>query len=140
MAGVHSAAMKGPSVLLVAGAYFPEISAAGLQCQAVAAELGGRARMSVLATAVDRTLPANEVVDGVSVARVIIDVRSALSKIIASIRLLSALAARLGRVDVIHVHGVSQKNLPAAVMAPDVSGIRSAIALRSVVWLARVQT
>jgi glycosyltransferase involved in cell wall biosynthesis len=107
----------GPSVLLVAGAYFPEISAAGLQCQAVAAALRGRATMSVIATAVDGTLPANDVVDGVAVTRVIVDVRSAFSKIVASVRLVTALAARLWQVDVVHVHGFSQKNLPAALAA-----------------------
>ena len=64
-----------PSVLLVAGAYYPEISAAGLQCQAVAAALKGRARMSVLVTAVDASLPAGETIDGVSVHRLTIDVR-----------------------------------------------------------------
>lgn len=109
--------MKAPSVLLVAGAYYPEISAAGLQCQAVAAALRGRARISVLVTAVDPALPPAEVIDGVSVIRVGVDVRSGASKVSASIRVLGKLAATIPGVDVIHMHGFSQKNIPIAVMA-----------------------
>ena len=106
-----------PSVLLVAGAYYPEISAAGLQCQAVAAALRGRARVSVLVTAADPALPSVETIDGVAVTRVAVDVRSGASKASASIRLLGRLAGLLPRVDVIHIHGFSQKNVPVAVMA-----------------------
>lgn len=109
--------MSVPSVLLVAGAYYPEISAAGLQCQAAAAAIGGRARMSVLVTAVDPALPSSEIVDGVAVTRVGVDVRSGVSKASATVRLLSTLARLLPRVDVIHVHGFSQKNIPVALMA-----------------------
>jgi len=106
-----------PSVLLVAGAYYPEISAAGLQCQAVAAALEGRARMSVLVTAVDPSLPAEETIDSVAVTRVGVDVRSGASKAGATIRLLVKLAGLLPSVDVIHLHGFSQKNVPIALMA-----------------------
>ena len=106
-----------PSVLLVAGAYYPEISAAGLQCQAVASALRGRARVSVLVTAVDPTLPSAEVIDDVAVTRVGVDVRSGASKASASIRLLCRLAGLLPGVDVVHMHGVSQKNVPVALMA-----------------------
>ena len=109
--------MKAPSVLLVAGVYYPEISAAGLQCQAVAAALRGRARLSVLVTAVDPALPSSETIDGVPVTRVGVDVRSGMSKASASVRMIGRLAGLLPRVDVIHMHGFSQKNVPIAVMA-----------------------
>lgn len=105
------------SVLLVAGAYYPEISAAGLQCQAVARALVDRARMSVLVTAVDTTLPAREIVDSVRVTRVGVDVRRRASKASASIRLLAKLTAILRAVDVVHLHGFSQKNVPVALAA-----------------------
>jgi glycosyltransferase involved in cell wall biosynthesis len=105
------------NVLLVAGAYYPEISAAGLQCQAAAAVLKDRARISVLVTAVDAALPASETIDGVAVTRLAIDVRSPVSKVIATIRMVARLAALLPRIDVVHIHGVSQKNLPVALMA-----------------------
>jgi glycosyltransferase involved in cell wall biosynthesis len=109
--------MTSPSVLLVVGAYYPEISAAGLQCQAAAAILKDRARVAVLATAVDPSLAAHETIDGVAVHRLTIDVRSGVSKAGASIRLLAKLVALLPGVDVIHVHGFSQKNLPVALAA-----------------------
>src|SRR2546427_10141536 len=78
-----------PRVLLVTGAYYPEISAAGVQCRAVAAALGGRVRFSVLTTSVDRSLPATDRVDDVIVHRVTIDVRSRLSKARAAVRLVA---------------------------------------------------
>src|SRR5262245_15796542 len=105
------------SVLLVAGAYYPEISAAGLQCQAAAARLEGRVKMSVLATAVDPSLPSTETIDGVTVHRLAIDVRSVISKAGASLRIVAKLLSVLPGKDVVHVHGVSQKNVPVAVMA-----------------------
>jgi glycosyltransferase involved in cell wall biosynthesis len=106
-----------PSVLLVAGAYHPEISAAGLQCQAVAAALRGRVRFSVLATAVDSTLAPFEIVEGVPITRVAVDVRSGLSKAMASARVVARLSSMRSTVDIIHVHGVSQKNGPISLMA-----------------------
>jgi len=111
------AATRAPSVLLIAGAYHPEISASGLQCQAVAAALRGRARFSVLVTAVNSTLAPDEVIDDVPVSRVIVDVRSRLSKAAASVQLVSRLAQMRSTLDVIHVHGLSQKNVPVALMA-----------------------
>jgi glycosyltransferase involved in cell wall biosynthesis len=104
-------------ILLVAGAYYPEISAAGLQCQATAAVLKDRARISVLVTAVKPGLPASETIGGVDVLRVGVDVRSPMSKGMATIQMVARLAGILPRVDVVHIHGVSQKNLPVALMA-----------------------
>jgi len=109
--------MRTPSVLFIAGAYSPEISAAGLQCQAVAHVLRGRARMSVLATAVDPSLPETSVVDDILVRRVRVDVRSGTSKAGATVRMVRALAGVLRGVDLVHLHGVSQKNVPVAVTA-----------------------
>ncbi|HKF68227.1 MAG TPA: glycosyltransferase, partial [Vicinamibacterales bacterium] len=110
-------ASRAPSVLLIAGAYHPEISASGLQCQAVAAALRGRARFSVLVTAVNSTLAPDEVIDDVPVSRVMVDVRSRFSKAAASVQLVSRLAQMRSTLDLIHVHGLSQKNVPVALMA-----------------------
>ena len=104
-------------VLLVAGAYYPEISAAGLQCQAAAAAIDGRAQMSVLVTAVDPSLATTETIDGVAVTRVGVNVQSGWSKASATVRLTSQLARLLPDIDIVHVHGVSQKNVPVALMA-----------------------
>ena len=72
------------SVLMVTGAYHPEISSGGLQCQTMARELIGRATVNVLTTAVDPALPAHGFVDEVPVTRIHVDVRSRASTAAAS--------------------------------------------------------
>src|SRR5207248_6413417 len=107
-------------VLLVTGAYYPEISAAGLQCRTVAAALGDRVRFGVLATAVDPLLPAVALVDGVAVYRVWVDVSrlwSLWSKLTASARLIARLVRIQGDYDIVHLHGFSQKNVPVMWLA-----------------------
>ena len=104
-------------MLLVTGAYYPEISAAGVQCRAVASALGGRVALSVLTTAVDPALPGVDAVDGVVVRRVIVDVRSRASKAIASFRLARRMLQARRTYDIIHVHGFSQKNVPVSILA-----------------------
>ena len=104
-------------MLLVTGAYYPEISAAGVQCRAVASALGGRVALSVLTTAVDPSLPGVDAVDGVVVRRVIVDLRSRASKAIASVRLARRMLQAGRTYDIIHVHGFSQKNVPVSILA-----------------------
>ena len=104
-------------MLLVTGAYQPEISAAAVQCRAVAAAIGGRARVSVLTTAVTPSLPSIETIDGVVVHRVTVDVRSRASKMLASVRLARQMLKAADTYDVVHVHGFSQKNVPVAILA-----------------------
>jgi glycosyltransferase involved in cell wall biosynthesis len=112
---VRDAAIR-PRVLLVTGAYYPEISAAAVQCRAVAQRLQHRAALSVLTTAVTPSLPAFDRIDGVAVHRVVVDVRSARSKAIASIKLASSMLRQRGTYDVVHLHGFSQKNLPVSAL------------------------
>jgi len=101
-------------VLFVTGAYSPELSSGGLQCQEVARQLRGRIDARVLTTAVDRHLPRRSQVDGVLVSRVDVDVTSRLSKLGALVRMALELV-RIGRwVQVVHVHGYSQKNIVVA--------------------------
>jgi glycosyltransferase involved in cell wall biosynthesis len=101
-----------PRVLLVTGAYHPEISASGVQCRAVAACLRGRAEFSVLTTAGDAALPSVETIDGVVVRRVHVDVGSRASKAAASAALARQTLQASRTCDIIHVHGFSQKNVP----------------------------
>jgi mannosyltransferase len=109
--------MRSDAVLLVTGAYHPEISAAAVQCRAVVAALRGRMQFGVLTTAVADGLPSIDRVDGVAVFRVPIDVRSGWSKMFAMVRLVVRLL-RLGRrYRVVHLHGFSQKNLPVTAVA-----------------------
>lgn len=109
--------MPFPRVLLVTGAYYPEISAAGVQCRAVAAALRDRVRFSVLTTAVDPSLPSHEIVDEVHVYRVAVDVRRLLSKARASVGFVGWIARLRQSIDIVHLHGFSQKNVPVTLMA-----------------------
>ena len=106
-----------PGVLLVTGAYYPEISSAAQQCRAVARALSTRARFSVLATAVDRTLPSEADVDGVRVFRLPIDVTDTGSRIAAALRLGRIMLRARRQFDVVHIHGVSSKNVPVTALA-----------------------
>ena len=106
-----------PRVLLVTGAYYPEISAAGVQCRAVAAAIGDRAQLSVLTTAVDPRLTPDGIVDGRPVFRVVVDVTRSGSKALASVRLVRRMLRASGTYDMIHLHGFSKKNVPASILA-----------------------
>jgi glycosyltransferase involved in cell wall biosynthesis len=102
---------------MVTGAYYPEISSSGIQCQTVARAVRDSVAIEVLTTSTDRALPAREVVDGVRVRRVFVDVRSPLSRLRASIVLVVRLFRSMPRVDIVHVHGFSTKNVFVAAAA-----------------------
>jgi glycosyltransferase involved in cell wall biosynthesis len=104
-------------VLLVTGAYRPEISSGGLQCESAARSLRGTVAFLVLTTATDRSLPARETVDGVPVSRVSIDVRRRWSRARAAVRMLAALLRIVPHVDLVHLHGCSGKNVLVTAVA-----------------------
>jgi glycosyltransferase involved in cell wall biosynthesis len=106
-----------PRVLMVTGAYYPEISSGGVQCQTMARLLMPRVRVHVLTTAVDRTLPRHAIVEGVPVSRIMVDVTSAMSRILAARRMFLELLRLARRSDVVHVHGCSSKNVLVALVA-----------------------
>jgi glycosyltransferase involved in cell wall biosynthesis len=95
-------------VLLVTGAYYPQISSSGIQCRAVARVLAGRVRFHVLATATDPALAACELVDGVEVRRVLVDPER--PSLRALVRFLVQYVRAAAGTDLVHVHGVSRKN------------------------------
>jgi glycosyltransferase involved in cell wall biosynthesis len=104
-------------VLLVTGAYAPEISSGGLQSQMVAAALADRVEFHVLTTAVDPGLPRRSEVDGVPVSRVAVNADSLLSKVTAAAPMLIEVGELMRNTDVVHLHGYSQKNLPVTAFA-----------------------
>ncbi len=109
---------EGPlRVLLVTGAYAPEISSGGLQSQMVAQALAGRVAFKVLTTAVDTTLPRRSVVNGVPVSRIVVDADSPRSKLSAAGPMLAETTALMRDTDVVHLHGYSQKNVPVTAVA-----------------------
>jgi glycosyltransferase involved in cell wall biosynthesis len=104
------------SVLWITGAYFPEFSAGGLQCQAVAREIRGRISVAVLTTATTPTLPAYAEVEGVGVTRVRVEPGGSRS-LAASAAMTAALMRLLPRADIVHVQGFSTKNVLVLAMA-----------------------
>ncbi len=100
-----------PRVLLVAGAYSPELSSGGLQSAAVARALGPHLDAVVVTTSSDPTLSRQDRVDGVPVSRVYINVNSRLSFVGALLRLTLAVVRLLPGVDVVHIQGYSTKNI-----------------------------
>src|SRR5687767_3966047 len=102
---------------MVTGAYFPEISAGGLQSRAVARELAARADVRVLTTSTDPSLAARDTIDGTRVSRIYVDVKSRASRLRATLQMFSELLRVVPRVDLIHVHGFSSKNILLAVVA-----------------------
>ena len=96
---------------MVTGAYAPEISSGGLQCQSMARQLAGRVEVDVLTTAVDPGLSRRDMIDGVPVTRIVVDLASGWSKFRAGCRMLSELFRLVPRADIVHIHGYSSKNV-----------------------------
>lgn len=104
-------------MLCVTGAYAPELSSGGLQTQAMLGLLRGRVEAAVLTTSTNPSLPARDTIDGVPVSRVGIDVTSRRSSLLAMVRMAAAVARLLPRADLVHVQGVSTKNILISAMA-----------------------
>ena len=102
--------------LLVTGAYAPEFSAGGLQCQAAARILRDRASVVVLTTATDPNLRRHDTVDGVDVSRITV-AQSRWSSVRAAVRMMTELIRLLPRVDLVHIQGFSSKNILITAMA-----------------------
>ncbi|HJU41675.1 MAG TPA: glycosyltransferase family 4 protein [Vicinamibacterales bacterium] len=106
-----------PRVLMVTGAYYPEISSGGTQCRVMAQQLRDRVDIQVLTTAVDRSLPRYDRVDEVPVTRVRVNVRSGWSKARAFVRMVIELLRLVRAVEIIHIHGYSTKNVLVTIFA-----------------------
>jgi glycosyltransferase involved in cell wall biosynthesis len=102
---------------MVTGAYYPEISSSGVQCRDMARLLGGRVHIHVLTTAVDLTLLRHDMVDGVPVTRIRVNVASRWSKLRAARRLLVEGLRLIRRSDLVHLHGYSSKNVLVTIIA-----------------------
>jgi glycosyltransferase involved in cell wall biosynthesis len=98
-----------PRVLMVTGAYFPELSGGGLQARAVINALRNDAEFVVLTTSTDATLPSAASEEGVPIRRVHIDMARRVSRWSAAVRIGAAFMALAPRFDVVNVHGFSRK-------------------------------
>jgi glycosyltransferase involved in cell wall biosynthesis len=106
-----------PRVLMVTGAYHPEISSGGEQCRHIAQQLRGRVDVQVLTTSVDPSLSRYDTIDGIKVTRIRVDVRSEISKLRAFRRMAIDLFNLVRRTDIVHLHGYSTKNVLVTVIA-----------------------
>ena len=104
-------------VLMVTGAYFPELSGGGLQCKAIIDALRTEVRFAVLTTSTDAALPAADTIDGTPVRRVYIDVSSRWSRIKAAWTMITSFAGLASSCDVVHLHGFSQKSILVVLLA-----------------------
>lgn len=102
---------------MVTGAYAPEVSGGGLQCQAVVKVLQERIRFAVLSVTTDTTFPAVDTVDGVPVYRIAVDVNRFVSRVAAGLRLARRFVALRDRFDVVHFHGFSNKTVMLTLLA-----------------------
>lgn len=102
--------MNRRGVLMVTGAYWPELSGGGLQCRTMIHALEDRYRFRVFTTCTDRRLPVSSVVEGTPVHRVYVNVSRRWTKVLAAFQTIRFfLAAR--DIDVVHLHGFSQKSV-----------------------------
>src|SRR5262245_55050453 len=106
-----------PGVLMVIGAYYPELSGGGLPCREIVTRLRNRARFTVLTTTADPSLPENDERDGVPVYRVRVDPASAWSKVRATLRMTTTFLRTRRRFDIVHLHGFSQKSVLMVLLA-----------------------
>ncbi len=96
---------------MVVGAYYPEMSGAGLQCRTLIGRLRHSVDFIVLTTTARPQWPTPDVEQGTPVHRVFVEPRSILSKM-RGLWLFTAVFLRLRhRVDIVHLHGFSQKSV-----------------------------
>ena len=104
-------------VLMVTGAYWPELSGGGLQCRTMIAALKDRFTFRVFTTCTDARLPRDAEVDGIPVHRVYIDLARRWTKLAAAIRTITFFRRHHAAFDVVHLHGFSQKSVLIVLLA-----------------------
>ncbi len=96
---------------MVTGAYFPELSGAGLQCRSLIQVLKESADFMVFTTTAHQALPESEKIDGVPVFRVSINPRRFASKLAGLWRFTMLFATHRHQFSIVHLHGFSQKSI-----------------------------
>jgi glycosyltransferase involved in cell wall biosynthesis len=99
------------NVLMVTGAYWPELSGGGLQCRTMIQALRDRFAFRVFTTCTDPSLERHDRVDGVEVTRVYVDVNRPATKALAAFRTIRFFLANLSSFEIVHLHGFSQKSV-----------------------------
>lgn len=104
--------LSDPTVCMVTGTYAPEVSGGSLQGRTLAVALKPRIRCVVLTTTTDSTLQREDVVDDIPVYRVYVEPRNLARKVLATFQIVRRLLMLRHEIDIIHMHGFSQKNWP----------------------------
>lgn len=104
-------------VLMVTGAYWPELSGGGLQCRTMIHALRDRLRFRVLTTCTDRALPRESEVEGIPVTRAYIDLSRRATKAAAAWQTVEFFRRHHESFDVVHLHGFSQKSILIVLLA-----------------------
>lgn len=137
--------MNARGVLMVTGAYWPELSGGGLQCRTMIHALRDRFRFRVFTTCTDRRLPAASEVEGIPVTRVYVDVSKAATKVWAAVQTIRFFLAERESFQIVHLHGFSQKSVLVVLLSLlfgkrlmltiHTAGSDEAIAVRQLGWL-----
>lgn len=98
-------------VLMVTGAYLPELSGGGLQCRTMIHALREAIPFRVLTTCTDPVLEGEDEVEGVPVARVYVDPSRWRTKLAAFRRMAAWIIRHRSEFAVVHLHGFSQKSI-----------------------------
>ncbi len=106
-----------PGILMVTGAYFPELSGGGLQCRTMIQALGEWFDFGVLTTCTDTALPVDQVVEGTPVTRLYVDVTRPMTKVAAAWHTVMFFLRRHETFDAVHLHGFSQKSVLVILLA-----------------------
>jgi len=104
-------------ILMVTGAYWPELSGGGLQCRTMIHALKDAFSFRVFTTCTDRSLPGNDVVEGILVTRAYVDPASVVTKIGAAWATLMFFARCHATFQLVHLHGFSQKSILIVLLA-----------------------
>ena len=104
-------------VLMVTGAYWPELSGGGLQCRTMIHALKDRLRFRVFTTCTDRSLPLESEVEGIPVTRAYIDLSRRATKMAAAWQTFEFFRRHHESFDVVHLHGFSQKSILIVLLA-----------------------
>lgn len=104
-------------ILMVTGAYLPELSGGGLQCRTMIRTLLDDLDFRVLTTCTDPALAGDDTVEGIRVTRVFVNVERRRTKITAAWHMLRFFARRHRTFDVVHLHGFSQKSVLVVLLA-----------------------
>jgi glycosyltransferase involved in cell wall biosynthesis len=102
---------------MVTGAYFPELSGAGLQCRELVRALGGAARCTILTTTTDPARTTHDTQDGVPVFRVFVGTTPVWSKTVAALQMTLVVWHLRHRFSILHLHGFSQKSMLLVALA-----------------------